>query len=314
MIAKSEIYEQLRRLTSPVDPRFTELVGRFDEEDLCNRRNFEGHLTASGVVVHVPGREVLLVEHRSLGKWLAPGGHTEAGDTSAAAAALREITEETGIPSEKLIPANVSGGVQYCVEVSSHVIPCNEARGEEEHMHHDFRFLFAYFGSREICTDERESSGYEWRSLDDAYVREEIIVRGDVDDLLVSALEDYERRRSDDGKGDYLATPLARYLFRLGMLRAEAGDDMAAEELFGRSVEAFRRTYDDEYETPPSILGALWNLAVIQYFNGHAERAIDTLGQGLEASRGFAALDDYFDRYVDDFTCKIEEYRSATAK
>lgn len=189
MIGKTEIYEQLRRLTSPVDPRFTELVARYGEADLCNRRNFEGHLTASGVIVHMPEREVLLLRHRSLGKWLAPGGHTEAGDTSAAAAALREIVEETGIEADMLMPTNVSDGVQYCVEVSSHVIPRNEARGEEEHMHHDFRFLFAYTGSRTIRTDERESAGYEWLPLDDEYVRREILCTERADALLEAALE-----------------------------------------------------------------------------------------------------------------------------
>ena len=189
MIGKTEIYEQLRRLTSPVDPRFTELVARYGEADLCNRRNFEGHLTASGVIVRMPEREVLLLRHRSLGKWLAPGGHTEAGDTSAAAAALREIVEETGIQADMLVPTNVSDGVQYCVEVSSHVIPRNEARGEEEHMHHDFRFLFAYTGSRTIRTDERESAGYEWLPLDDEYVRREILCTERADALLEAALE-----------------------------------------------------------------------------------------------------------------------------
>ena len=189
MIGKTEIYEQLRRLTSPVDPRFTELVARYGEADLCNRRNFEGHLTASGVIVRMPEREVLLLRHRSLGKWLAPGGHTEAGDTSAAAAALREIVEETGIEADMLVPTNVSDGVQYCVEVSSHVIPRNEARGEEEHMHHDFRFLFAYTGSRTIRTDERESAGYEWLPFDDEYVRREILCTERADALLEAALE-----------------------------------------------------------------------------------------------------------------------------
>lgn len=189
MIGKTEIYEQLRRLTSPVDPRFTELVARYGEADLCNRRNFEGHLTASGVIVRMPEREVLLLRHRSLGKWLAPGGHTEVGDTSAAAAALREIVEETGIEADMLVPTNVSDGVQYCVEVSSHVIPRNEARGEEEHVHHDFRFLFAYTGSRTIRTDERESAGYEWLPLDDEYVRREILCTERADALLEAALE-----------------------------------------------------------------------------------------------------------------------------
>ena len=88
-----------------------------------------------------------------------------------------------------LVPTNVSDGVQYCVEVSSHVIPRNEARGEEEHMHHDFRFLFAYTGSRTIRTDERESAGYEWLPLDDEYVRREILCTERADALLEAALE-----------------------------------------------------------------------------------------------------------------------------
>lgn len=188
VVTKSEILDQFRHLATPPDPRFTDLVERCDEPELCNRRNFTGHLTASGVIVRLPQREVLLLRHRALGKWLAPGGHVEAGDASPAAAALREIAEETGIAADELIPVNVVDGVQYCAEVSSHHIPRNEARGEEEHMHHDFRFLFVYTGHGPVMTDARESAGYRWVSLDDDYIHSEILCIGNVDALLATAV------------------------------------------------------------------------------------------------------------------------------
>ncbi len=55
------------------------------------------HLTASALVLDETGRRTLLVLHRKAGAWLQPGGHLEAGDSSLAAAALREASEETGL-------------------------------------------------------------------------------------------------------------------------------------------------------------------------------------------------------------------------
>jgi 8-oxo-dGTP pyrophosphatase MutT (NUDIX family) len=44
-----------------------------------------------------------LIEHPRLGRWMAPGGHVEV-DECQAQAAVREIAEETGLTSVRLVP------------------------------------------------------------------------------------------------------------------------------------------------------------------------------------------------------------------
>jgi 8-oxo-dGTP diphosphatase len=55
------------------------------------------HYTASAIVLD--DDRVLLIQHRTLGLWLNPGGHIEP-DESPARAAVRAVLEETGIQAE----------------------------------------------------------------------------------------------------------------------------------------------------------------------------------------------------------------------
>ncbi|MET9430312.1 MULTISPECIES: NUDIX hydrolase [unclassified Streptomyces] len=75
-----------------------------------------GHLTASALVVDPERGRVLLTLHKKLGMWLQMGGHCEPGDETVAGAALREATEESGIPGLTLRP----GGP---VRLDRHPIP-----------------------------------------------------------------------------------------------------------------------------------------------------------------------------------------------
>ena len=99
-----------------------------------SRSSYEpGHLTASGVVLSPDGRQVLLVYHRRLHRWLQPGGHVEPEDESMTAAAAREVLEETGVPVR-------SRPTPLVVGVDVHPIPA--ARGEPDHWHHDLALAF----------------------------------------------------------------------------------------------------------------------------------------------------------------------------
>src|SRR3712207_592365 len=60
------------------------------------RRTFPGHVTTSAFILDGAGERILLIHHRSLDRWLQPGGHYEAPD-DLAAAGLREAVEETGM-------------------------------------------------------------------------------------------------------------------------------------------------------------------------------------------------------------------------
>ncbi|MET9439255.1 NUDIX hydrolase [Streptomyces sp. NPDC006610] len=77
----------------------------------------DGHITASALVIDPERERVLLTLHRKLRMWLQMGGHCEPADATLASAALREGTEESGIPGLALLP----GGP---VRLDRHLTPC----------------------------------------------------------------------------------------------------------------------------------------------------------------------------------------------
>ncbi|BBZ34853.1 NUDIX hydrolase [Mycolicibacterium confluentis] len=73
-------------------------------EDACQRACAPGHITASVAVLDHAREHVLLTLHPRLGRWVQLGGHCEAGDADIVAAALREGTEESGMPGLHIDP------------------------------------------------------------------------------------------------------------------------------------------------------------------------------------------------------------------
>jgi 8-oxo-dGTP pyrophosphatase MutT (NUDIX family) len=142
------------------DNDLSRLVTALDDGSrLTERGEFRGHVTCS-VALADPDWRVLHVRHRTLGRWLVPGGHLEPGDTSLAAAALRELAEETGVPAG----AVAGGGV---IDIDVHPIPANHARGEDAHWHFDFCHLFRSSAAVPITLQEAEVTGFRWVPVGD---------------------------------------------------------------------------------------------------------------------------------------------------
>ncbi|MFJ2722763.1 NUDIX domain-containing protein [Streptomyces sp. NPDC087437] len=92
-----------------------------DGAELTSRKEIRGHATAGAVLINEEGL-VLHIHHLALDKWLLPGGHLEEQDTTLLEAALRELTEETGVRPE--IVASVG---DLPVHIDIHPIPANDA-------------------------------------------------------------------------------------------------------------------------------------------------------------------------------------------
>jgi 8-oxo-dGTP pyrophosphatase MutT (NUDIX family) len=105
------------------------------------------HLTGSAVVLDASGR-IVLHRHKRLGIWLQPGGHVDPGET-AAAAALRETREETGLVTTH------PDGAPRLVHVDVHPGP----RG---HLHLDLRYLLLADGDADLVPDAGESPAVAW--------------------------------------------------------------------------------------------------------------------------------------------------------
>lgn len=127
-----------------------------------SRSEFRGHITC-GAIVFNPIGLVLMVHHRTLNKWLFPGGHLESNDTSLREAALRELNEETGLAAGS-IPLWGNWLDSVPLHIDAHAIPSNEAKREPRHIHFDFRFAFRSQDDA-LLIQESEVFGAEWVDL-----------------------------------------------------------------------------------------------------------------------------------------------------
>lgn len=127
------------------------LLGR---PDACERACVPGHITASALVLNHTGDAALLTLHPRLGRWVQLGGHCENEDTTIVAAALREATEESGIPDLRIDPTLAA----------IHVHPVTCSLGVPTR-HLDLQFIVhAPAGAQPIISDE--SVDLRWWPLD----------------------------------------------------------------------------------------------------------------------------------------------------
>ncbi|MCC9686837.1 NUDIX hydrolase [Streptomyces sp. MNU103] len=128
--------------------------------DVTSREEFRGHVTAGAVLVDEE-RRVLQLHHNALRAWLLPGGHVEPWDLSLPGAAFRELVEEAGLSG-----GAVSLEDSAPLHIDVHPIPANPDKGEPEHWHADFRFLFRLVRDEDVTVQAEEVSGYAWRPAD----------------------------------------------------------------------------------------------------------------------------------------------------
>lgn len=131
-------------------------------DGIHSRRTFPGHVTTSAFILDGAGDRILLIHHRSLGRWLQPGGHYEAPE-DLAVSGLREAVEETGMEGLVIDPWHQTSGLP--IDIDSHRIPARPERGEPEHWHHDIRYVVRAQEGAALRPDLREVHGAAWREL-----------------------------------------------------------------------------------------------------------------------------------------------------
>ena len=131
-----------------------------DKEDIINRKNFKGHITASGFIIN--NNKVLLIFHNKLKKYIQPGGHLEAKDNTIKEAAQREVKEETAL--NKIVLHKWCLDNNCPIMIDTHLIPENKEKKEEEHYHHDFLYIFNTKDNN-IILDLNEVSNFVWKDI-----------------------------------------------------------------------------------------------------------------------------------------------------
>lgn len=163
-----------RRADEPVDDREAASASRILEELPRLARPFDEHADpfhVTGSALIVGPRGVVLHKHRKLGIWLQPGGHVDPDETPAEAA-VREASEETGLP------------VELAEETIIHV---DVHPGPNGHTHLDLRYLCTA-PDHEPTPPPAESQEVFWFSWDAAIEMADEGLRG----LLLA-------RRADHG-------------------------------------------------------------------------------------------------------------------
>lgn len=125
-----------------------------------SRRSFPTHVTVGALLVR-HGAEILLVEHLAYGLTLQPGGHLEPTDVTLVEAAVRELTEETGMDRRQV---SVVSPTPVYVEYGK--VPARPQKDEPEHYHLDIGYAFTTVRGDIGRIQESEVTGAGWYPLE----------------------------------------------------------------------------------------------------------------------------------------------------
>lgn len=131
-------------------------------------KDYKKHFVATGFILNPDHTKMLLLYHKKLNKWAAPGGHIEPTETPEQAA-LREIYEETGLKPRLISQnhANLASPTPTEAQIATpyavlyELIPETKKEGAA-HIHIDFIYLFESDENGPIEEQEDEVSGTKW--------------------------------------------------------------------------------------------------------------------------------------------------------
>jgi 8-oxo-dGTP pyrophosphatase MutT (NUDIX family) len=174
------------KATEPLDDREAESIRTFQREllrlsDPCSETADIVHLTASAFVIGRRG--IVLHKHKRLGIWLQPGGHIDPGERPEDAA-LREVSEETGLVAEHLMAR------PHIAHVDAHAAP-------KGHTHLDVRYLL-WAPPLDPSPPEGESQDVRWLSLSEALDQTNIELHPALQATENTRLALLQRYRPDD--------------------------------------------------------------------------------------------------------------------
>ena len=130
--------------------------------DAFYRTNRTAHMTASAWVVNPARDKVLMVYHKIYDSWSWTGGHAD-GEEDLAAVALREVREETGVASARLLSEDI-------FSLESLTVDGHEKHGAyvPSHLHLNVTYLMEADDRDALTVCEEENSGVRWFTLDGA--------------------------------------------------------------------------------------------------------------------------------------------------
>ena len=125
-------------------------------ENAFLRENLTAHMTASAWVLNPKRDKVLMVYHKLYDSWSWTGGHAD-GDEDLAAVALREVQEETGVKSARLISRDI-------ISLEILTVDGHEKHGKyvPSHLHMNVTYLVEADESETLRICEEENSGVQW--------------------------------------------------------------------------------------------------------------------------------------------------------